>query len=118
MAREIESRSDEKSLACPTRQAITSRVCAPDQHEVPRRRKGAAFARNELERIVGHLTKEMPLGLVQVNHTLAEDMVVTEADRHSLGRPWLTLAIDVATRMTASLTSVWASRPRLRLPLP
>ncbi|MCB8878590.1 transposase family protein, partial [Acidisoma silvae] len=31
--------------------------------------------------------------------TLADVVVVTESDRRSLGRPWLTLAIDVATRM-------------------
>jgi putative transposase len=99
LAREIERRCLEKSLPCPSRKAITPRVRARDQHEVLRRRKGAAFARSKLGRIVGHLTEEMPLGLVQIDHTLADVVVVTEADRRSLGRPWLTLAIDVATRM-------------------
>ena len=99
LAREIERRCIEKSLPCPTRKAITPRVRARDQQEVLRRRKGAAFARSKLGRIVGHLTEEMPLGLVQIDHTLADVVVVTEADRRSLGRPWLTLAIDVATRM-------------------
>ncbi len=32
---------------------------------------------------------------------LADVAVVTEVDRRSLGRSWLTLAIDVATRMAA-----------------
>jgi putative transposase len=99
LAREIQRRCLEKRLPCPSRKAITPRVRAWDLHEVLRRRKGAAYARSKLGRIVGHLTEDEPLGLVQIDHTLADVVVVTEADRRSLGRPWLTLAIDVATRM-------------------
>ncbi len=36
---------------------------------------------------------------MQIDHTLADVVVVTETDRRSLGRLWLTLAINVATRM-------------------
>ncbi len=99
LTREIQRRCLEKSLPCPTRKAITPRVRARDQLEVLRRRKGAAFARSKLGRIVGRLTEDEPLGLVQIDHTLADVVVVTETDRRALGRPWLTLAIDVATRM-------------------
>ncbi|ATR19596.1 hypothetical protein CTJ15_04370 (plasmid) [Roseomonas sp. FDAARGOS_362] len=36
---------------------------------------------------------------MQVDHTLADIMVVSAIDRRPLDRPWLTLAIDVATRV-------------------
>jgi putative transposase len=39
-----------------------------------------------------------PLQLMQMDHTLVDVVVVDEVDREPIGRPWLTLAIDVATR--------------------
>jgi len=39
------------------------------------------------------------LQLLQIDHTLVDVVVVDEFDREPIGRPWLTLAIDVATRM-------------------
>lgn len=76
-------------------------MAALDPREALSRRKGARHAQRKLARIVGHLTEEQPLGLVQVDHTLADVTVVSAIDRQPLERPWLTLAIDVATRMVA-----------------
>ncbi len=72
------------------------RLRALDQREVLRRRKGASHARRKLGRIVGRLSEEYPLGLVQVDHTLADVIAVASTDRQPLQRPWLTLAIDIA----------------------
>jgi transposase InsO family protein len=41
----------------------------------------------------------LPLELVQIDHTQLDVMVVDESQRMVLGRPWLTLAIDVASRV-------------------
>lgn len=46
----------------------------------------------------GHLTAERPLQLIQVDHTQADVFVVDEVTRATVGRPWLTVAIDIATR--------------------
>ena len=40
-----------------------------------------------------------PLELVQIDHTLVDIMVVDEIERESMGRPWVTIAFDVATRV-------------------
>jgi putative transposase len=40
-----------------------------------------------------------PLELVQIDHTLVDIMVVDEVQRESMGRPWVTIALDVATRV-------------------
>ncbi len=40
-----------------------------------------------------------PLELVQVDHTLVDIMVVDELNRESMGRTWVTVAFDVATRV-------------------
>ncbi|GAB7540446.1 transposase [Cupriavidus sp. 8B] len=51
----------------------------------------------------GHLVAQHPLDIVQIDHTLADIMLVDEVFRHTLGRPWLTLAIDVATRSVVAI---------------
>ena len=40
-----------------------------------------------------------PLQVVQVDHTQVDIMIVDQATREPAGRPWITLAIDVLTRM-------------------
>ena len=40
-----------------------------------------------------------PLAIVQVDHTLVDIMVVDEIHRESMGRPWVTIAFDIATRV-------------------
>ena len=42
-----------------------------------------------------------PLAVVQIDHTKLDVVVVDERERHALGRPWLTLAIDVYSRCIA-----------------
>ena len=97
--REIEHRWTARQISSPSRKAVAGRLDALDPYEVMRRRKGAATARRTFGRIRGHLEESQPLGLVQIDHTLADVMVVSTGDRRPLKRPWLTLAIDVATRM-------------------
>jgi putative transposase len=47
--------------------------------------------------------------VLQIDHTLVDVIVVDREKRLPLGRPWLTLAIDVATRMIAGFhISLWA----------
>jgi putative transposase len=38
------------------------------------------------------------MDFLQIDHTLADVMVVDREHRQSIGRPWLTLAVDVASR--------------------
>jgi putative transposase len=42
-----------------------------------------------------------PLAIVQMDHTLVDIMVVDEIHRQSMGRPWVTVAFDIATRLAA-----------------
>ena len=41
--------------------------------------------------------------LVQVEHTQADFFVVDEASRKAIGRPWISVAIDVASRAVVGL---------------
>lgn len=99
LVREIERRCLTNGLTPPSRHAVDQRLRSLDRREVLRRRKGTRAAREKLGRVVGHLSEDQPLGLVQIDHTRADVIVAAAADRRPLKRPWLTLAIDVATRM-------------------
>ena len=46
----------------------------------------------------GSLVATRPLEIVQIDHTQSDAFVVDPWFRRTIGRPWLTLAIDVATR--------------------
>ncbi len=49
------------------------------------------------------------MDVLQIDHTPVDVIVVDKETRRSIGRPWLTLAIDVATRMVAGFhVSLWA----------
>ncbi|MEP0962959.1 MAG: hypothetical protein ABJQ70_10705 [Roseobacter sp.] len=70
-----------------------------DQREVMRKWKGAKAARQVFEARAGGLDVERPLEVVQIDHTLADIILVDQVERKHLARPWLTLAIDVTTRV-------------------
>lgn len=46
----------------------------------------------------GHLVAAEPMELVQIDHTQSDLVVVDERWRKPIGRPWITVAIDIASR--------------------
>ncbi len=70
-----------------------------DQREVLRKRTGAKAAAKVFAARPGHLNVEHPLEVVQIDHTPADIILVDHVERSPLNRPFLTLAIDVATRI-------------------
>lgn len=53
---------------------------------------------------LGHFPNaEHPLAVVQIDHTPGDVMLVDEVHRLPIGRPWITLAIDVYSRMVVGL---------------
>ena len=86
-------------LSPPDPKTIVSRIRAEDSFHLALKRQGSKAARQQFEPRPGKLTAERALGLIQIDHTLADIILVAEDDpTRVIGRPWLTLAIDVATR--------------------
>src|SRR6516162_8329168 len=46
-------------------------------------------------------TPERALGVIQIDHTKVDVILVDDLTRQPVGRPWITLAIDVFSRMIA-----------------
>ena len=92
------------------RRCVRAGLEPPSRNTVARRwrrhQEALAVAEsNRLEATIppGNFTVENTLDVVEIDHTQADVMVVDEWFRRPIGRPWLTLAIDVATRCIVGL---------------
>ena len=99
IVREIHAECEEKGFQPPTRKTVKARLDAMDQREVLRKRKGAKEAAKVFVGRPGSLDATRPLEVVQIDHTPADIILVDHVHRLPLARPFLTLAIDVATRV-------------------
>ena len=96
--REVVRRCREQLWVAPARDTVINRIRALDARLVARRRLGAKSAEPVALSTPGMLEASEALELAQIDHTLADVMIVDSEHRRSIGRPWLSLAIDVATR--------------------
>ncbi|HEY5307140.1 MAG TPA: DDE-type integrase/transposase/recombinase, partial [Casimicrobiaceae bacterium] len=97
----IHARCHGAGLRRPDLRTIKLRIAAISRATVHRKRYGGRAARERFAPVVGTLATERALQVVQIDHTKVDLFVVEETTREVLGRPWLTLAIDVHTRMIA-----------------
>jgi len=88
-----------QGLVRPCEKTVRNRLKAIAPEYVMRRRHGAKRAREKFKPVPGTLIATRPMELIEIDHTLADVLLVSDdAKRAVVGRPWLTLAIDVATR--------------------
>jgi putative transposase len=96
--KEVKRRCHAERQTAPSRNSVLKRIRALDARLVARRRLGAKSAESIALSTPGMLEATEALELIQIDHTLADVMIVDSVYRRSIGRPWLSLAIDVATR--------------------
>lgn len=89
-----------EGLRPPTRQTIQRRVDELETRQAARRRGEGDHAAAATPS-PGVYTADLPNEVWQIDHTLVDVIVVDEEHRRPIGRPALTLAIDVCTRMVA-----------------
>lgn len=90
-----------RGVRAPSWHAVKARIEAMDPAELTRARDGAKAARDRFRPVPGEYTAEFAFDVVQIDHTLVDVIVVDRQYRRPLQRPWLTLAIDIASRMVA-----------------
>lgn len=85
-------------LKPPHRRTIKARL---EEIDLQRRakRRGESEIVKQIKAVPGVFAASRPLQVVQVDHTKADNFVVDEETRQPIGRPWLTLAMDVCSRM-------------------
>jgi putative transposase len=89
-----------RGWTAPTWRTVKARLLLIDQRVQAVRRKDAEALR-AVTPTPGEYTASRPLEVVQIDHTQVDVIVVDEQSREPIGRPWITLAIDVLTRMVA-----------------
>ena len=96
---QVRARCAQKGLPPPDRRTIKARVDRIDRRTVALKRKDAKGVK-ATNAVPGQYVASRPLELVQIDHTEVDVFLVDEATRETMDkRPWLTLAIDVFTRM-------------------
>ncbi len=83
----------------PSRGAVRRRIESGQSYDTDLRRLGGKQARQRWKPRVGQLCVDTPLALVQIDHTRLDAMVLSDDRVEVLGRPWLTVAMDVKTRV-------------------
>jgi len=98
---EVRRLSRSRGLEAPSWKAVRARVDLVERRVLTHDREGAKAARDRFEPVVGEYCAAHALEIVQIDHTLVDLFVVDAVHRRPIGRPWVTLAIDVASRMIA-----------------
>ena len=96
---QVRARCAQKGLPLPDRRTIKARVDRIDRRTVALKRKDAKGVK-ATKTVPGQYVTSRPLEVVQIDHTEVDVFLVDETTRKTMDkRPWLTLAIDVFTRM-------------------
>jgi len=85
-------------LQPPSRKPILARLKELDPGLVAKARLQPGEATTLTHFVPGRYQVQRVLEVVQIDHTPVDVIVVDETHRLPIGRPWLTLAVDVATR--------------------
>ena len=90
----------EKQLKPPHDNTIRKRIQNISEEDRMRARLGSKKADERYKPSGGKFPgADFPLSVVQIDHTLLDVILVDEVYRNAVGRPWLTVAIDVYSRM-------------------
>lgn len=100
LVEEVQLRCKKAGLSAPSAKTIRRRLETIRTEEVARRREGPrSSSARRLTSAAGHgPISKGPLDIVQIDHTPVDIILVDEISRLPVGRPWLTVAIDVYSR--------------------
>lgn len=97
---EIRRRCSNANLRIPAGNTIRARIERTEGRERILRRKGEAAAHDQFDPIKSSIPDaDWPLAMVQIDHTLLPVIIVDDVHRKSIRRAWITLAIDVYSRV-------------------
>jgi putative transposase len=109
LVEQVRARCARKGLRLPDRRTAKVRVDRIDRRTVALKRKDLKGVKTT-EAVPGKYVVSRPLEVVQIDHTEVDVFLVDETTRKAMDkRPWLTLAIDVFTRMVVDSICRWTS---------
>ncbi|HDZ9226745.1 TPA: DDE-type integrase/transposase/recombinase [Vibrio cholerae] len=97
---EVFRRCNERGIQSPSHMTIRARITRVSEKDRLRARGFREKALNKFSPVPGSFPNaDYPLAVVQIDHTPADIILVDDLYRKPIGRPWITLAVDVHTRM-------------------
>lgn len=99
LVRDIHARCHSEGLPRPARKTVLIRLAEISKREQLMRRRGPKAAADRFDPVLGACIAERPLQIVQIDHTPADVIAVEEETGEPIGRPHVSLSIDVCTRM-------------------
>jgi putative transposase len=103
--KEIEIQCKDDGLPVPSINTIKNRISAIAEFEIAKHRRGPRKAAELFGQKTGKIKgADYPLSWVQIDHTKLDIVIVDDAeDRGPLGRPWVTILIDLFSRVPIGL---------------
>ncbi|KJZ13307.1 transposase [Marinomonas sp. S3726] len=96
----LKSECQKLELPVPHKNTVYARIKQLDRKNTFKSRLGAKAAKQKYDPKTGSFPgADYPNSVVQVDHTPVDIIVVDEQHRHPIGRPFLTICLDVATKM-------------------
>ncbi|HEE9763067.1 TPA: transposase [Pseudomonas putida] len=90
----------EKGVQPPSQRTISRRIRSVlSARKITQLKEGKAVAAQKHDARPGKLLGGKPLELVQMDHTLVDVILLANNRRDVIGRPWLTVVLDVNTRV-------------------
>lgn len=90
----------ERGVQPPHENTVRKRIEAIAESERLSRRYGRKLSEARFNPVLGSIPDaETPLAIVEIDHTKVDLILVDDVYRRPVGRPWITLAIDVYSRM-------------------
>ena len=100
--REVHRVCVERGVPLPHPMTVRNRIASLSERRVLRSRGFRERAVQKFKPAPGSFPNaDFPLAVVQIDHTQVDIILVDDIHRKPIGRPWITLAIDVYSRMVA-----------------
>lgn len=97
---EVMRRCQQRGIEAPSASTVRARIARVPERDRLRGRGYREKAKNKFMPTAGKFPNaDFPLAVVQIDHTPADIILVDDVHRKPIGRPWITLAMDVYSRM-------------------
>lgn len=101
--RHVAESCQRKGLTVPSFGAVLRRIEWRDQREFFIKRSAKKRADRTRRRYQNTILAPFPLSMVQIDHAIADVIIVHDQTRSPIARPWMTIAIDVFSRMIVGI---------------
>ena len=88
-----------RDIKPPSKNTIRNRIHKLSEYEVLKKHGNRKLARTKYEPAPGSFQADYPMQLVEIDHTQVDLILVDDEHREPIGRPWITVAIDIYSRM-------------------